>query len=98
MKTSLIISIGLLVSQSAFGQSTVVFANRGGTSTTASPGQVLAPIYREDPNDPRHRISGNTPTGIPAGTTSYDGAPFIAAGQGPTFIATLWGLDSTQVA
>src|SRR4051794_30588963 len=86
-----------MLAKSAFAQGTVVFANRAGTSTSAAPGQVLAPIFREDPADPTHRISGNTPAGIPGGNTSYNGAPFVAAGQGPTFTATLWGLNSKTV-
>jgi len=34
---------------------------------------------------------------LPAGNTSYNGAAFVAAGQGPTFTATLWGALSTSV-
>jgi hypothetical protein len=79
----------------ALAQGTVIFSNRSGTSTTAAPGQVYAPIYREDPADPTHRISGNTPTGIPGGTASYNGAAFVASGQGRTFVATLWALNTS---
>jgi hypothetical protein len=86
-----------MLAHTAFGQGTVIFANRGGANPNAAPGQVVAPIYREDPNDPTFRIAGNTSSGIPAGNTSYNGAAFVAAGQGPTFIATLWGLNTTFV-
>jgi hypothetical protein len=87
-------SLAITIAQIAWPQGTVIFSNRSGTSTTAAPGAVYAPIYREDPADPTHRISGNTPTGIPGGTASYNGAAFVASGQGPTFIATLWALNA----
>jgi hypothetical protein len=87
MMQMLPILAALLLTHSTFAQGTIIFANRGGATTTAAPGQVLAPIYREDPADATHRISGNT---------SYNGAPFVAAGQGGTFIATLWGALSTS--
>jgi hypothetical protein len=90
--------VWLLLSQVALGQGSIWFVNRAGISTTAAPGEVYAPVYREDPSDPTRRISGNTPTGVPSGNTSYNGAAFVAAGQGPTFVATLWGADSTAVA
>jgi hypothetical protein len=96
-KNVMFASVVITFAQTAFTQGTIRFINRGGTTTTAAPGQVLAPIYREDPKDPTHRISGNTSTGVPAGNTSYDGAAFVAAGQGPTFTATLWGINSTAV-
>jgi hypothetical protein len=95
MKSIVVIGVALVLARSAVAQGTVRFANRGGASTTAAPGAVFAPVYREDPNDPTRRISGNTANGIPAGTTSYHGAAFVAAGQGPTFTATLWGVNST---
>jgi hypothetical protein len=97
MKKIVLIATAVLLAEAALSQGTIRFINRGGTTTTAAPGQVLAPIYREDPKDPTHRISGNTSTGVPAGNTSYDGAAFVAAGQGPTFTATLWGINSTTV-
>jgi hypothetical protein len=90
----LLIFAVLALAEAAFAQGTVVFANRCGNTTTAAPGQLYAPIYREDPADPAHRISGNTAAGVPAGSTSYNGASFVAAGQGPTFIATLWALNA----
>jgi hypothetical protein len=87
----------LLCEQAAFTQGTVIFSNRAGSSSTAAPGAVYAPIYREDPADPTHRISGNTPTGIPGGNASYNGAAFVASGQGPTFVATLWALNAPVI-
>ena len=97
IKEILTIYSALALAQAAFSQGRITFLNRAGNTTTAYPGQVLAPVYREDPADPTHRISGNTPTGVPSGTTSYNGAPVVAAGQGPTFTATLWGLNSLAV-
>jgi hypothetical protein len=85
------------LAQASFAQGTVRFINRGGITTSAAPGQVLAPIYREDPSDPTHRISGNTPNGVIPGNTSYNGAAFVADGQGPTFIAALWALNGPVV-
>src|SRR5437667_12756771 len=91
----IVLLLGLLVSvQTVLPQGTIVFANRCGITTTAAPGQVYAPIYREDPADPTHRISGNTAAGIPAGSTSSNGASFVASGQGPTFTATLWAINA----
>src|SRR3954463_8337545 len=94
MKKIVLITCVLIFGHTLFPQGTIVFVNRGGVSTTAAPGRVYAPVYREDPNDATHRISGNTPAGVPPGNTFYNGAAYVAAGQGPTFIATLWGLNS----
>src|SRR5438552_349505 len=97
-KIVLVVVLLLAARQYALPQGTIIFVNRGGSTTTAAPGEVLAPIYREDPTDPTHRISGNTPSGIPAGSTSYNGAPVVAAGQQDhTWVATLWGRLSTEV-
>ena len=99
MKKIVCIAITILCAWHAHPQGTVTFVNRGGATTSAAPGQVLAPIYREDPNDATHRISGNTPAGVPSGTTSYNGAPVVTAGQQDhTWTATLWGRLSTEVA
>jgi hypothetical protein len=97
MKKTLILAYALSLGYAAWPQGTVIFSNRAGSSSTAAPGAVYAPIYREDPTDPTHRISGNTPTGIPGGTVSYNGAGFVASGQGPTFIATLWALNAPVI-
>jgi hypothetical protein len=95
MKKTLLICAALMLANAAFSQGTIVFNNKGGTSTTAAPGAVTAPIYEADPADPSHRISGNTATGIPAGNTSYGAAAFVHAGDGVhTWTATLWGSDS----
>ena len=87
----------LMVTCAAHSQGLIAILNRNGSSTTAAPGQVYAPVYREDPNDPTHRISGSTPNGIPPGNTSYNGAPFIDGNQGISFVVTLWGRISTNV-
>jgi hypothetical protein len=97
-KTVIFASLAITFAQTAFTQGTVTFVNRGGSTTTSAPGQVYAPIYREDPNDPTRRISGNTPSSVPAGNVSYNGAAFVAAGQQDhTWTATLWGRLVTEV-
>ena len=94
VKKKLVVVLVLLAAVGGgFAQGTIRFANRGGSTTSAAPGQVIAPIYREDPSNPTHRISGNTSTGVPSGSTSYNGAGFVAAGQGQTFTVTLWALS-----
>jgi len=95
MKKILLISATLLLAHAAFSQGTVTFANKGGTSTTAEPGQTAAPVYGLAPDN--SRISGNTATGVPMGSTAYTGIPFLANDATHTFTATLWGLDSTAV-
>jgi hypothetical protein len=98
MKKTLLICAAMMLANAAFSQGTIAFANRSGSSTTASPGQVVAPVYGADPLDPTHRISGNTSTGVPAGNTSYGAAPFLAQGAGgPTWTVTLWALENTAV-
>jgi hypothetical protein len=88
----------VLLPQLLFGQGTVIFSNRGGISTTAAPGATIAPVYSY-PVDGRARISGNTSTGVPAGNTSYGSTPFLHNGNsgGNTWVASLWGLNSTNV-
>jgi len=98
MKKTLLICAALTLANAAFSQGTITFINRGGTSTTTDPGQVLAPIYEQDSANNLHRISGNTSTGVPAGSTSYGSAGFVHAGDGVhTWTATLWGALSTTV-
>jgi hypothetical protein len=95
MKKILLISATLLLAHAAFSQGTVTFANKGGTSTTAEPGQTVAPVYGLAPDN--SRISGNTATGVPMGSTSYGSLPVLANDATHTFTATLWGLDATAV-
>ena len=94
----LIFGFAVLVNNVVFAQGTIIFANRGGSSTTAAPGQTLAPIYYAE-SDHFFRISGNTSTGKPAGNTSYGNALRLDAGMGGgTWIATLWGVAGNQTA
>jgi len=96
MKKILLISAALMLAHAAFSQGTVVFANKGaGTSTTAAPGNTLAPVYGLAADN--SRFSGNTATGIPMGATSYGSLPVLASDTTHTFQATLWALDSTLV-
>jgi len=99
MKKILLISAALMLAHAAFSQGTVVFSNKGGTSTAAAPGASTAPIYGLDPSDStgQRRITGNTATGVPMGSTAYTGIPFLASDATHTFQATLWGLNSAAV-
>jgi len=58
---------GIVVLQ---GQGTFDWGNR-------IPGVLLAPIYGADPSSPTAFRSGNTPSGLPAGTQTYHG-PLLA--------------------
>lgn len=95
MKKILLISACLTLAHAAFSQGTVAFANRNGSSTTAAPGQVIAPVYGLNPTAPTQRISGNTSAGVPVGTTAYGTSPFLFNDATHTYVATLWGLSST---
>jgi hypothetical protein len=101
MKKILLVSAALLLAHGAFSQGTIVFNNRAGSSTTASPGIVIAPIYGPEGNnpqaDPTTARSGNTATGNPMGSQTYSGSPLFAGYLGGTWTATLWGLESSQV-
>jgi len=99
MKKILLISAALLLAHGAFSQGTIVFNNRAGTSSTASPGMVIAPVYGPENNDPRSTVvkSGNTSTGNPMGSQTYTGTPLAAGALGGTWTATLWGLESSAV-
>jgi len=94
MKKILLIGATLMLAHAAFSQGTVVFNNRIGTTTTSAPGEVIAPIYGVNPTAPTQRISGNTTTGVPAGSTSYGSSPFVA---GNGFTATLWAAEASTV-
>jgi hypothetical protein len=96
MKTIAIISVCLaLIAHRAPSQGTIIFANRIGSTTTAAPGQVTAPVYGGNPADPTRRISGNTSTGVPVGSTVYGSSPLLFNDANHTYIATLWGLSSS---
>jgi PEP-CTERM motif len=95
MKKILLISACLALAHVAFSQGTIAFNNRTGSSTTAAPGQVTAPVYGVNPADPSRRISGNTSAGVPVGSTSYGSSPFAFNDANHTYIATLWGLSSS---
>jgi hypothetical protein len=70
MKAIVIIGACLaLIAHRALSQGTINFSNRTGSTTTAAPGQVTAPVYGINPGNPLTWIRGNTATGIPAGNT-----------------------------
>jgi hypothetical protein len=50
-------------------------------------GSLRAPIYDIEPSDYTILKQGNSPTGLPAGLTIYNGAPLAGAG----YTAELWG-------
>jgi len=96
MKKILLVTATLLLAHGAFSQGTVIFNNRAGTSTTAAPGEVIAPVYGPEA-DPTIVKTGNTSTGNPMGSQQYGGVPLFAGALGGTWTATLWALDSTLV-
>jgi len=93
MKKILLISAALMLAQAAFSQGTVAFNNHVGSSTTAAPGAVWAPVYGLASDN--SRVSGNTATGVPMGSTVYNGIPYLFNDASHTFQATLWALSST---
>jgi hypothetical protein len=99
MKKILLVSAALMLAHGAFSQGTIVFNNRAGSSTTAAPGFVIAPIYGPENNDRTSAVSksGNTSTGNPMGSQTYTGSPLFAGYLGGTWTATLWGLESSAV-
>jgi len=97
MKKILLISAALMLTHAAFSQGTVVFGNKGGSSTAAAPGAVTAPIYGVNASAPDRRITGNTAAGVPAGSTSYGTSPFLATDSSHTWTATLWALNAPVV-
>jgi len=82
MKKILLFTASLVVAASAFAQGTVQFNN----IVTAS--QLRFPIYDVEPLAPTAEKHGNTPTGLPAQSQTYNGA--LLAGTGYT--VELWGL------
>jgi len=97
MKKILLIASVVLLTHAAFSQGTITFGNRAGSSSTVAPGRVVAPVYGVNPSAPDRRISGNTSTGVPAGTQTYTGVPFLASDATHTYQATLWALNGPVV-
>ncbi len=60
-------------------QGYVLFANR-------IPGQLIAPIFGGEPNNPGTILQGNPTNGLPVGFTIYHGLPLAGTG----FTAQLW--------
>jgi len=85
MKKILLISASLMLAVAAFPQGTVVFDNG---ATTAK-----AYTYGVDPNAPTVYKSGQTSSGVPAGTQTYGGALLTGTG----FTATLWARNAANV-
>src|SRR3954470_18128896 len=52
-KNILLASAALAFASTALAQGTVVFSNKGGTSTTAAPGATYAPVYGLSPDGSR---------------------------------------------
>jgi hypothetical protein len=73
-------------------QGTVQWGNTLGVTAGTSPG-VRAPVYGVNPADPMRQVTGNSPTGFPAGTADYGTAPLVA-GSGFT-IALFSGASPT---
>jgi len=97
MKKILLVTAALMLAHvSAFAQSAIQFDNIVNASGTQGefPGAIKAPIYNVSPNAPTVRVSGNTAAGVPMGSTTYGGALLNGTG----FTATLWGLNSANVA
>jgi len=94
MKKILLISATLMLAHAAFSQGTVTFNNHVGSSTATAPGSVWAPVYGLASDN--RRVTGNTATGVPMGSQSYAGIPYLFNDTSHTFQATLWALSSTQ--
>lgn len=81
MKKILLFSLSLVVAVGAFAQGTINFNNAAGAG-------LVARIYNLSPEAPTTQIRGNATNGVPAGTTTYTGAPLSGTG----YVAELWGL------
>jgi hypothetical protein len=99
MKKLILASAVLMLGHGAFAQGTIIFNNRAGSSSTAAPGIVIAPVYGPENNDPYSSYwkMGNTSTGNPMGSQTYSGSPIHAGYLGATWTVTLWGLESSLV-
>src|SRR6267143_5139874 len=93
MKKILLIGAALMLAHAAFSQGTVTFNNHVGSSTTAAPGAVWAPVYGLSSDN--RRVTGNTTTGVPMGSQTYAGIPYLFNDASHTFQATLWALSTT---
>jgi hypothetical protein len=87
MKRLLLSALVIACHVNAFGQGSVNFNNRVVTPGTGAQSPLTAPIYGADPAAPLLEKSGQTATGVPAGTQSYAG-PLLA---GTGFTVQLWG-------
>lgn len=87
MKKLILTACALTCAASVFAQGTVFLNNR-------LPGTLVAPIYGPNPNNTSLALSGNSPTGTPAGTTDYAGFPLLA---GASYSAQLWGATGSDL-
>jgi hypothetical protein len=81
MKKLILTACVLACVTSVFAQGTINFFNRVA-------GTLVAPVYGPFAGDPAKAVTGNTPTGVPAGTADYTGAALL---DGPNYQAELWG-------
>src|SRR2546423_10235092 len=90
-----VVIVALMLARSAFSQSEIVFDNIVNASGTVGevPGALRAPFYGPSLTSPWMRISGNSPGGVPMGSTTYD-APLLS---GSWWTVTLWALNSADV-
>ncbi|MGC8829390.1 MAG: PEP-CTERM sorting domain-containing protein [Verrucomicrobiia bacterium] len=68
------------------GMATWAFAQGQFTMANRLTGTIIAPIYGPEPGNPTVPLYGNPPTGVPAGTTVYTGAPLAGTG----YTAEIW--------
>lgn len=80
MKHLLLTASLACLTASAFGQGQLTLQNR-------LSGTLVAPIYGSSPTEPFVRRSGNTSTGIPAGTQTYGDRQLLS---GTGYTAQLW--------
>ena len=89
MKTNtlhLIVVLTLLGAISALAQGTVYFSNNAGTSVCGGAG-LRAPVYGPEPGNITLSKTGNTTSGLPAGTQTYGGG--LLSGSG--YLAQVYG-------
>jgi hypothetical protein len=85
MKKVILTACALCCAASVFAQGTVILNNR-------VTGTLVAPIYGPNPANVMQGLSGNSPTGTPAGTTDYTGFPLLS---GPNWVGQLWAAPTT---
>lgn len=81
MKKLLLAAITMSCASALFAQGTVNFNNRVATSGP------WAPVYGPEVGDDTKSLSGNTATGIPAGTQVYTGAPLLGSAYSAVLFA-----------